>query len=150
MAKLQHPIGVSLVMQMIDRILQIEKGKHVDVKGIGLYPSEIHLMLHIADQEATNLTRIAERLGITKGALSQTLGRLERKRMLIKSKNPRAKNELTVSFTAEGRHALNRFRALRASVEARYDRLLAEFDEHELAVVEHFLTRMNQSIGGRR
>ena len=69
--------------------------------------------------------------------------------MLLKAKDPKAKNELTVSFTAEGRRALKRFRALRASVEARYDRLLGELDEHELAVVERFLARMNQSIGGK-
>jgi DNA-binding MarR family transcriptional regulator len=136
-------------MQMVDRVLQIEKRHRVDVEGVALYPSEIHLMLHVADERATNLTRIAERLGITKGALSQTLGRLEGKGMLVKSKDPQAKNELTVSFTPEGRRALKQFRALRSSVEERYDELLGDLDESELETVERFLTRMNQSIGGR-
>jgi DNA-binding MarR family transcriptional regulator len=149
MGRLKHPQAVSEIMQMVDRILQIEKRKHVDVDGVELYPSEIHLMLHVADEGATNLTRIAERLGVTKGALSQTLGRLEQKRMLLKSKDPKARNELTVTFTPAGRRALERFRALRSAVETRYDRLLDELDEPERAAVEKFLRRMNRSIGGR-
>ena len=63
-------------MEMVDRILQIEKRKHIETEGVELYPSEIHLMLHVADEQATNLTRIAERLGITKGALSQKTAKL--------------------------------------------------------------------------
>jgi DNA-binding MarR family transcriptional regulator len=149
MSELQYPQAVSQILEMVDRILQIEKRKHVAVEGVELYPSEIHLMLHVADEQSTNLTRIAERLGITKGALSQTLGRLERKGMLLKSKDPQAKNELTVSFTPEGQRALKQFRALKSAVEARYDRYLAELDEGEREAIGRFLARMNELLGGR-
>jgi DNA-binding MarR family transcriptional regulator len=150
MSELEHPQAVSQIMEMVDRILQIEKRKHIAVEGVELYPSEIHLMLHVADEQATNLTRIAERLGITKGALSQTLGRLERKGMLVKSKDPHAKNELTVSFTPQGQRALKEFRALRSAVEARYDSYFAELDEGERETIGRFLTRMNELLEGRR
>jgi DNA-binding MarR family transcriptional regulator len=149
MSELEHPQPVSQILEMVDRILQIEKRKHIETEGVELYPSEIHLMLHVADEQATNLTRIAERLGITKGALSQTLGRLERKGMLVKSKDPHAKNELTVSFTPQGQRALKQFRVLKASVEARYDGLLAEFDDGERETIGRFLARMNELLGGR-
>lgn len=150
MSELEHPQAVSQIMEMVDRILQIEKRKHIAVEGVELYPSEIHLMLHVADEQATNLTRIAERLGITKGALSQTLGRLGRKGMLVKSKDPHAKNELTVSFTPQGQRALKEFRALRSAVEARYDSYFAELDEGERETIGRFLTRMNELLEGRR
>ena len=150
MNKVEHPREVALIMEMVDRILQIEKRKHIDVDGVELYPSEIHLMLHVADQRATNLTRIAERLGVTKGALSQTLGRLEGKGMLVKAKDPQAKNEVTVSFTPQGKRALKRFRALRSSVEARYDSLFSELDEGERRAVGKFLTRVNETLPRRR
>jgi DNA-binding MarR family transcriptional regulator len=150
MSELEHPQAVSQIMEMVDRILQIEKRKHIAVEGVELYPSEIHLMLHVADEQATNLTRIAARLGITKGALSQTLGRLGRKGMLVKSKDPHAKNELTVSFTPQGQRALKEFRALRSAVEARYDSYFAELDEGERETIGRFLTRMNELLGGRR
>ena len=150
MSEQRHHEAVAQIMEMVDRILQIEKRKHVAVEGVELYPSEIHLMLHVADEQSTNLTRIAERLGITKGALSQTLGRLERKGMLVKSKDPTAKNELTVSFTPEGQRALKQFRALRSSVEARYERLLEAFDPIEVDTITRFLASMNNSLGGRR
>ncbi len=150
MSELKHPQAVSQIMVMVDRILQIEKRRHVEVEGVELYPSEIHLMLHVADEQATNLTRIAEQLGITKGALSQTLGRLERKGMLVKSKDPGAKNELTVSFTPGGERALKQFRGLRSSVEARYDSYFSELDEDERETIGRFLTRMNEFLSGRR
>ena len=150
MSGLKHPQAVAQIMEMVDRILQIEKRKHLEVEGVELYPSEIHLMLHVADQRATNLTRIAERIGITKGALSQTLGRLEKKGMLVKSKDPLAKNELTVSFTPHGRRALKHFRALRSSVEARYDSYFSELDDGERETIGRFLTRMNEFLRSRR
>ena len=70
--------------------------------------------------------------------------------MLVKSKDPQAKNELTVTFTPPGQRALKQFRALRSSVEARYDGYLAELDEGERATIGRFLTRMNKLLGGRR
>ena len=70
--------------------------------------------------------------------------------MLVKSKDPHAKNELTVSFTPQGQRALKQFRALRSSVEARYDGYLAELGEDERATISRFLMRINEFLGGHK
>ena len=62
-------------MDVTDRFKEISSQK--------LYPSEIHLLLLIDAQSQLNATGLAERLGLTKGAVSQTLTRLEKKGVLI-------------------------------------------------------------------
>ncbi len=93
---------VSQIMQVINKIIFMEKKNVIEYQGVRLYPSEIHLMLVIDEKHATNATKMARQLGVTKGAVSQTLSRLERKGILTKTKDPYNKNELTLAFTKLG------------------------------------------------
>ena len=90
---LKHKDIVSQIFTLIDRVLFIEKKTKVKFENVTLYPSEIHLILFLYREQDTNVTRIAERLGVTKGAISQTLSRLESKGVLHKVKDPNNKNE---------------------------------------------------------
>ena len=56
-------------------------------------------MIAISESRATNATKIADELGVTKGAVSQTLTRLEKKGVLVKTKDASNKNELSLQFT---------------------------------------------------
>jgi len=53
--------------------------------GITLFRAEIHTIRAIGDNTGTNVTKLAESLGITKGAVSQTVNKLVRKNLVKKS-----------------------------------------------------------------
>ena len=76
------------IIQVINKTIFKEKKKIFKFKGVSLYPSEVHLMLMIKNDIDTNATKIAKQLGVTKGAVSQTLSRLEKKDILLKTKDP--------------------------------------------------------------
>ena len=59
-------------------------------------------MLAIKNGVNTNASGIAKQFGLTKGAISQTLSRLEKKGIINKTKDPYKKNELTLSLTNFG------------------------------------------------
>ena len=100
---------VERVFALMNRIAFLDRrNRFEDESGIQLYSSELHAMLAIAHDPTTNATQLAERLGVTKGAVSQTLTRLQKKEVITTEKIPQTKNEMRIDFTPKGRRILDR------------------------------------------
>lgn len=101
-------------------------------------------MLVITEKSATNATRIADRLGVTKGAVSQTLSRLEKKGVLRKTKDPYNRNELTLEFTTFGAAAFDHYSIHAAEILKKHDRYLEGFTDEEKGTVLRFLVEVEK------
>jgi len=66
-----------------------------------LYVSEIHAVHYIATHPEINMTQLAEMSGVTKGAISQTVKRLVRKRYVARYKS-RNKKEVNLRLSDKG------------------------------------------------
>jgi DNA-binding MarR family transcriptional regulator len=131
---------------ILNKILFLERKKTFKLKDITLYPSEIHLLLIVNRDQPSNATKMAERLGITKGAVSQTLTRLEQKGILTKSKDPYNKNELTVSLTATGRTAYDQYEKMRLSLFNQFESCLSNFSAGEREIIYRFLDSLESAL----
>jgi DNA-binding MarR family transcriptional regulator len=131
---------------IINKILFLERKNLLRLKDITLYPSEIHLLLVVNRDQPSNATKMAEKLGITKGAVSQTLTRLERKRILIKSKDPYNKNELTVSLTATGKIAYDQYEKIRLSLFNQFESCFINFSASEREIIYRFLLSLESVL----
>ncbi len=78
-------------------------------------------------------------LDVTKGAVSQTITRLEKKGILKKEKDPYLKNELTLLFTPFGLEVFNKYRRINLALENKFKERLSRFNEEELEVVDRFM-----------
>ena len=96
----------------------------------------------IAKGQDINASKMAARLGVTKGAVSQTLARLEKKGILNKIKDPQNKNELTVHFTPLGKNVLEEQRKLRATFYEQYAKYFSNISEKEEVIIMGFLKKM--------
>lgn len=144
---------VEQIVGFVNKILFIEKKSIFEFRDVKLYPSEIHLILLAHQGQATNATIMAEKLGVTKGAISQTLSRLEKKGMLRKIKDPYNKNELTVEFTPFGQQAIAEYHKRMAIIRHKYEQQLAMLTETERELISRFfahLTAMFDEIGQMR
>jgi DNA-binding MarR family transcriptional regulator len=128
------------LQMFINKILFLKKRSLFQFQGVKFYPSEIHLLLIVRDKNATNATKMAGELGVTKGAVSQTLSRLEKKGVLKKTKDPYKKNELTLSFTTFGAAAFKHYSAHATRLLKKHNRYLDQFTDKEKAIVQRFLT----------
>lgn len=70
--------------------------------GENLYTSEIHLIESIGKNRNLNVTELANRLGVTKGAVSQIIGKLEKKGYIIKTKAANNDKEVILQLTETG------------------------------------------------
>ena len=142
-----HQALIAQIEAFVDKILNLEKGHRIEVEGQRIYPSEIHLLLLIDARPELNATGLAEHSGLTKGAVSQTLTRLERKGVLIKARGATSRNELLLGITSRGRKILTHFRGVQEDVRSHYDQILASFDASELDVIGRFLSRLREIHG---
>lgn len=133
---------IGRLQRVINKILFLKKKSLFQFQGVNFYPSEIHLMLVISGESATNATQMARQLGVTKGAVSQTLNRLEKKGVLTKTKDPYHKNELTLNFTPFGTKAFRYYNQRSADFFRKHDRYLESFTDKEKKVIQRFLVQV--------
>ena len=134
------------ILRVINKILFKEKKRIFKIEGVSLHPSEIHLMLAIKNDIDTNATEISKQFGMTKGAVSQTISRLEKKGILVKAKDPYNKNQLTLSLTDLGEKAYELCKSVQVSFFEAHERYLTTLDSKEKEVVLDFMRHMEKAI----
>ena len=132
------------IMRISNKMIFLEKKSIIKHKDLKLYPSEIHLINVIEEENNINASKMAIRLGVTKGAVSQTLARLEKKGILYKTKDSQNKNELTVHFTPLGKDILRDNRKARASLQKKYAQYFSDISQEEQGIIMIFLTKMEK------
>ena len=139
-------IVIGQLQRVINKLLFIKKKSMFNFMDVGFFPSEVHLMLVIREKTATNATRIAGELGVTKGAVSQTLSRLEKKGVLTKEQDPYNKNELTVTFTPFGAQALEHYMKIADVNLKKYERHLEAYTDGEKEAIRNFLFEVGKVL----
>lgn len=133
---------VSKILESISMITFIEKKRILLSDDLRLYPSEIHLILFIYLEQDRNITEIAHRLGLTKGAVSQTLSRLHQKGILTKKTDPYNKNELHVEFTAKGKKLLRQIMSMREKITKKLLEYIGSASAHDKQVIFRFIDEL--------
>jgi DNA-binding MarR family transcriptional regulator len=67
-----------------------------------LYFTEIHTITMVGKNKEINMTRLAEIMGVTKGAISQTIRKLVHKNLILKS-NSTNKKEFNLKLSQKGK-----------------------------------------------
>jgi DNA-binding MarR family transcriptional regulator len=144
--KIEHDEIVGQIFSLMNMILFIEKKNVFESDKIKLYPREIHLLLFLIEKQNVNATQIAEKMFITKGAISQTLTRLEKKGMVEKIKDPYNKNELTINLTKEGRKVVKEFMKTSNTLKYELDSYLGGLSDSDKLTIDNFITFMKEML----
>jgi DNA-binding MarR family transcriptional regulator len=131
---------LALVNALADKVIYYSKRQVVSYRGVTLHPGEAHMLL--AAVHGLNFSAIARHFGITKGAVSQTMSRLERKGVIRVSKDRRARNAAAVELTDLGGDLIRRVLAIRDRLSPAVSRTLEGFDQPTLEAIELFLVRL--------
>ena len=70
--------------------------------GVPLYRTEIHTIRAIGENPGINVTRLADHMGVTKGAVSQTVTKLVKKRLIRKTYSADNVKEILLELTDLG------------------------------------------------
>ncbi|UHA75765.1 MarR family transcriptional regulator [Paenibacillus sp. 481] len=126
-----HTIG-----QFILQIRRLERQPRSFGNAGELTPSEIHVIDAIGSDEGCLMSDLAARLGVTKGAATQLVARLEQRGLIARGPHPTDARAVIVSLTALGQEAFY----LHAEMHQQfYNQLRAQFSETEIAAFEQCL-----------
>ncbi len=134
------------IRRVINRSMFLEKRTILHHEDLRLYPSEIHLLQVIKEGEDLSAGEMARKLGLSNGAVSQTLNRLEKKGVIKKSKDPALKNKVTATLNETGRGALKQFEEGQEATMKVFSSYLSGLSEKERRIIEGFLSRLEEFL----
>lgn len=110
---------------------------------------EIHLIEIIGDNDGLSVTGIATLLGITKGAVSQSLKRLEAKELSFKEQDPENLSRAIVKLTSKGYVAFWAHKHWHEKMDGGFAKYLDGLTEEKTQIIVEFLTRTEDFIKRR-
>ncbi|MER6347159.1 MarR family transcriptional regulator [Streptomyces sp. NPDC001532] len=124
----------------LNRLMQGFAGDH------GLHATDVHALAAILDaEEPMTPGRLREHLGLTSGAVTACVDRLERAGHIRRVRESADRRVVHLRYAADARPAARLyFRPLAEATRAATD----QFSTDELVVVLRFLAAMNEQLGG--
>ena len=94
---------MELFIRVVNKYNSIEKIpiKYANISN--LYHSERHMLDMIGDNPGMNITGLAKNVGVTKGAISQVVKKLENKGVVRRYKDIKNDKEVFIELTKQGR-----------------------------------------------
>lgn len=128
---------------------QLDKAPKKFGTGELLSHSEIHLIEIIGDNDNLSVTDISKHLGITKGAVSQNLKRLETKGLSTKQIDPENLSRAIVQLTAKGHTAYWAHKHWHETMDGGFAKYLDDLDRKDLNIIVLFLKRVEDFLERR-
>ncbi len=117
--------------------------------GSFLTHSEIHLIEIIGNNPCSSVSDIARILGITKGAVSQGLKKLELKKLSVKEPDPDNISRSVVSLTETGRTAFNEHKKWHETMDGGFIKYLQTLEDDKLDTIRSFMSRVEDFLERR-
>lgn len=132
-------------LRLINRYNSLsKKARHYGTPFL-LYPSEIHMIDVIGSQNEITTTKIAELLGITKGAVSQITSKLLDKGLITKTEQT-GSNAVFISLTESGQAAFKEHRMFHEKMLSEIDRITDSFSEETLSAIQVLIDTVENEL----
>ena len=115
-----------------------------------LHSAEIHLIEAVGHNEGISVTDLADLMGVTKGAVSQTLKKLEAKGLVTKSPAPENSSRLLLCLTAKGKVAFYAHEHWHETMDGGFKTYFFGMPEERLEFLDEFLDKLILFFGRHR
>ena len=92
---------------------------------IELFESEIHMIMYIEDNPELHVSGLANKIGVTKGAVSQTVTKLVKKGMVTKVRDSHNMSRTLLRLTPKGKIAYREHERLHYKFDIEVEKLLS-------------------------
>ena len=129
-----------MIHRIANMIGRIEKTPRNYGTTSPLHHSEIHTIRDIGREPGINVTGLAQKQGVTKGAVSQVLAKLEKKKLIIKMKEIDNDKTVYLKLSEQGVKAFQGHRQFHANMHAPLVDVVASATPEQAEFVEKFLS----------
>ena len=114
-----------------------------DVK---IHGAEIHMVCHIKRNPGSHISGIARMIGVSRGAVSQIVKKIEKKGLIRKVANPHNLKQLDLVLTEKGEKAFRGHQQLHQAFTDSLKQVLESYSEEEFALISRFQHELEASI----
>lgn len=137
------------LLRIINKHSRIEELPVSISDDVELTPREIHCLQAIGQNEGANLKSIAMILGVTKSAISQMVGKLEKRGFVRKDQAPDNNKELLAFLTESGWDAFRTHQEFHERHMRNLVEKLDEFSDPQLATASAILAVIETTVDER-
>lgn len=117
---------------LYQNILVLPQAFTVNEVSYSLYPSELKALDMIGQFSGINLTQLANKLGISKSAISKCTSKLLEKDLIGKEKSPVNVREVVFTLTPAGQSIFDQLETVHTKLFEPFNKSLAEFSAQEI------------------
>ncbi|MBN2526468.1 MAG: MarR family transcriptional regulator [Deltaproteobacteria bacterium] len=128
---------------------ELEKAPHEYGTGILMQHAEMYLVEILGQNEGMSVTRIAGIMQITKGAVSQTLKKLESKKLVQKFPDPVNASRTLLYLSSEGKRVLRAHQVWHRKVDGGFNEYLESLKGNDVLIIRDFLNRYEFFLDNR-
>ena len=111
-----------------------------------LFDAEVHIVQAVKEHEGIHVTALADMLNVTKGAVSQTLMKLQKKGMVVKEPDSQNQSRLCLKLTPKGEVAYTNHEALHRNFDDALKSILQDETEDHKQFLIKFLTELDSEL----
>ena len=132
------------LLRVINKIIRNEKApKHYGVDVL-LHPSEIHMVMFIGNNKGNHLSELARIVGVTRGAVSQVVAKLEKKGLVEKEEDPDNHLKTVPVLTSKGQVAYWNHEQQHEKADIELFAFMDRLSDKEVGVIENFLRHLEK------
>lgn len=138
---------MSLAMHIVNSLIKVQENIfphewEVTFEGINL--AEVHCIDRIGTIEYANVTKIANEMDMTRGAISKICKRLRKKGLVESYQRPDNNKEIYYRLTEGGQHVYNEHKKLHSQARQEKVSLINTYSEYEQSIILCFLNDLNR------
>lgn len=107
-----------------------------------LYPAEIHMVMNIGDHPGIHMAELARIAGVTRGAVSQLVTKLENKGLVVKKTDPQNNLKTLPMLTTKGKIAYYAHEQHHEEINREMYDFFQSLSEDNFAAIEQFLCHL--------
>ena len=146
MKKNRYDEAEHYMVKLFNLYVELGRRPYEYCEGISLYPNEIHAVEYIATSSTTNQTDLSANQGITRGAVSKMVSKLEGMGLLRRYKYYPNQKEIYLHLTELGIRAYEGHKAYHADMWQNLSQYFAELDEEHQNVILEFLRKYDEQM----
>ena len=128
---------------------ELEKTPHEYGTGILMQHAEMYMVETLGQNEGLSVTRLAGIMQITKGAVSQTLKKLEGKGLVQKFPDPANASRTLLYLSPDGKRVLKAHQKWHRKVDGGFNEYLESLKGSDVLTIRNFLNRYEFFLDNR-
>lgn len=137
-----------LLLRLVNKFFDTDKKTRYYGTDKQIFESEIHMIKAIKENEGIHVTGLANKLGITKGAVSQIIMKLEKKDLIRKEKDVYNQSKLVLKLTSSGEIAYINHEKLHKKLDDMISEILDKVSEENIEFLKVFLMSVEDRLEG--